>query len=66
MPWEAVFPRRVKRWLGYRTPAMTIGYARHAPEPHADDDAALVEASMVGMANRETEAMQALLKVVEA
>jgi hypothetical protein len=44
---------------------MTLRCAQDAPEPHADDDAALVEASMVGMANRETEAVQALLKVVE-
>jgi integrase len=57
---------RVQRWLGHRTPAMTLRYAQHAPEPHADDDAALVEASMVGVANREAEAVQALLKVVEA
>jgi hypothetical protein len=41
-------------------------YAQHAPEPHADDDAARVEASMVGVANREAEAVQALLKVVDA
>lgn len=57
---------RVQRWLGHRTPAMTLRYAQHAPEPHADDDAARVEASMVGVANREAEALQELLKVVEA
>jgi integrase len=57
---------RVQRWLGHRTPAMTLRYAQHAPEPHADDDAARVEASMVGVANREAEAVQELLKVVEA
>jgi hypothetical protein len=45
---------------------MTLRYAQHAPEPHADDDAARVEASMVGVANRETQAMQALLRVVDA
>jgi hypothetical protein len=45
---------------------MTLRHAQHAPEPHADDDAALVEASMVGVANREAEAVQELLKVVEA
>jgi hypothetical protein len=33
---------------------------------HADDDAARVEASMVGVANRDAEAVQALLKVVDA
>jgi integrase len=57
---------RVQRWLGHRTPAMTLRYAQHAPEPHADDDAARVEASMVGLANREAEAVQELLKVVGA
>jgi integrase len=57
---------RVQRWLGHRTPAMTLRYAQHAPEPHADDDAARVERSMVGVANREAEAVQALLKVVDA
>jgi hypothetical protein len=60
---------RVQRWLGrlgHRTPAMTLRYAQHAPEPHGDDDAARVEASTVGVANREAEAVQALLKVVDA
>jgi integrase len=57
---------RVQRWLGHRTPAMTLRYAQHAPEPHADDDAARVEASMVGVANREEQVVQALLKIVEA
>ena len=57
---------RVQRWLGHKTPAMTLRYAQHAPEPHATDDAARVEASMVGVANREAEAVQALLKIVEA
>jgi hypothetical protein len=44
---------------------MTLRCAQGVSEPHADDDAVLVEASMVGMANRETEAVPALLKVVE-
>jgi integrase len=57
---------RVQRWLGHRTPAMTLRYAQHAPEPHADDDAARVEASMTGLATREAEAVRALLKVVDA
>jgi integrase len=57
---------RVQRWLGHRTPAMTLRYAQHAPEPHADDDAAKVEASLVGVAGREAEAVRELLKVVEA
>jgi hypothetical protein len=42
---------------------MTLRYARHGPEPHANDDAARVEASMVGVANREAEAVQALLRI---
>jgi len=45
---------------------MSLRYAQHAPEPHADDDAARIEASMAGVANREAEALQELLKVVEA
>jgi hypothetical protein len=45
---------------------MTLRYARHAPEPHADNDVARVEASMVGVADREAQAVQALLRVVEA
>jgi hypothetical protein len=44
---------------------MTLRYAQHAPEPHADDDAARVEASMVGVAGHEEKAVQGLLKVVE-
>lgn len=47
---------RVQRWLGHRPPAMTLRYAQHAPEPHADADAARVEASMAGVAGREAEA----------
>ncbi|MGH7630160.1 MAG: tyrosine-type recombinase/integrase [Gemmatimonadales bacterium] len=57
---------RVQRLLGHRTPAMTLRYAQHAPEPHAEDDAARVEASMVGAADREARAVRELLKVVEA
>jgi integrase len=57
---------RVQRILGHRTPAMTLRYAQHAPEPHADDDAARVETSMVGAADHEARALRELLKVVEA
>lgn len=57
---------RVQRWLDHRTPAMILRYAQHAPEHHADDAAGRIEASMVGVANREVEAGQELLKVVEA
>jgi integrase len=56
---------RVQKILGHRTPAMTIRYAQHAPEPHADDDAERIEASMVGAADREAQAVRELLKVVE-
>lgn len=56
---------RVQRWLGHRTPAMTLRYAQHAPEPHADDDAARVEASMSGVVGREAESVRELLKVVD-
>lgn len=54
---------RVQRILGHRTPAMTIRYSQHAPEPHADDDAARIEASMTGAADRETQAVRELLKI---
>lgn len=45
---RAASSRHLQRLLGHRIPAMTLRYAQHAPEPHADDDAARVEASMVG------------------
>jgi integrase len=57
---------RLQRLLGHRTPAMGLRYAQHAPEPHAEDDAARVESSMVGAADREAQAVRELLKVVEA
>jgi len=57
---------RVQRLLGHRTAAMTLRYAQHAPEPHAENDAARVEASMVGAADSEAQAVRELLKVVEA
>jgi hypothetical protein len=45
---------------------MTLRYAQHAPEPHRDDDAAPIEASMVGVASGEAQAVHALLNVVGA
>jgi integrase len=57
---------RLQTILGDKTPAMTLRYAQHAPEPHAQDDAARIAASMAGSADRETVAVRELLKVVEA
>jgi hypothetical protein len=54
---------RVQSILGHRTPAMTIRYSQHAPEPHGDDDAGKIEASMTGAADREVVAVRELLKV---
>lgn len=62
---ESPLPR-LQRLLGHLTAAISLRYAQHAPEPHADDDAARVEAGMVGTANREAQAVRELLKVVEA
>jgi hypothetical protein len=46
---------------------MTLRYAQHAPEPHADDDdAARVETSMRGVASRDADAVQELVRVVDA
>ena len=57
---------RLPKILGHKTPAMTLRYAQHAPEPHARDDAARIAASMAGVADREAKAVHELLKVVEA
>ena len=54
---------RVQRILGHRTPAMTIRYSQHAPEPHGDNDAGKIEASMTGAADREAQAVRELLKI---
>ncbi|HYL29462.1 MAG TPA: tyrosine-type recombinase/integrase, partial [Gemmatimonadales bacterium] len=54
---------RVQKTLGHRSAAMTIRYSQHAPEPHADDDAAKIEASMTGAADREAQAVRELLKI---
>jgi len=34
--------------VGHRTPAMSLRYAQHAPEPYGDDADARIEASMAG------------------
>jgi integrase len=52
---------RLQKILGHKTPAMTLRYAQHAPEPHAQDDAAKIAASMA-----EARALRELIKVVEA
>jgi integrase len=57
---------RLQRILGHKTPAMTLRYAQHAPEPHAQDDAARIAASMAGQADREAQAVRGLPKAVEA
>jgi hypothetical protein len=57
---------RLQRLLGHKTPAMTLRYAQHTPEPHAQDDAAKIAASMAGSADRESKALRELLRVVEA
>jgi integrase len=57
---------RLQKILGHKTPAMTLRYAQHAPEPHAQDDAAKIAASMAGAADREAKAVRDLLKVVDA
>ena len=57
---------RDQKILGHKTPAMTLRYAQHAPEPHAQDDAAKIAASMAGVADREARALQELRKAVGA
>ena len=57
---------RLQKILGHKTPAMTLRYAQHAPEPHAQDDAAKLAASMAGVADRESKALLDLRKIVEA
>jgi len=54
---------RIQRIMGQKTPAMTLRYAQHAPEPHAQVDAARIAASMAGTADREARALRDLLKV---
>jgi len=57
---------RLQKILGHKTAAITLRYAQHAPEPHAQDDAAKIAASMAGVADREARAVRELLKVVDA
>jgi hypothetical protein len=52
---------RAQKLMGYKTAAMTLRYAQHAVEPHAQDDAARIAASMTGTADREARAVRELL-----
>jgi integrase len=49
---------RLQKILGHRTPAMTMRYARHAPEAHFAEDAARIGASLSGAVDPETEAVR--------
>ena len=58
--WLGVPLPRLQKLLGHKTPAMSLRYARHAPEPHGQDDAARIAASITGVADREAQAVRAL------
>ncbi len=49
---------RLQKLLGHATPAMTMRYARHAPEAYFVEDAARIAASLSGATDRETEAVR--------
>ena len=49
---------RLQKILGHATPAMTLRYARHAPEAFFAEDAARIAASLSGTADREAEAIR--------
>jgi integrase len=49
---------RLQKILGHATPAMTLRYARHAPEAFFAGDAATIEASLSGAVDREAEAVR--------
>ncbi len=57
---------RIQKIMGHKTPAMTLRYAQHAPEPHAQDDAARIAASMTGTADKEAKAVRDLLKPADS
>jgi hypothetical protein len=48
---------RLQKLLGHATPAMTMRYARHAPEAYFVEDASRIAASLSGAADREAEAV---------
>jgi integrase len=49
---------RLQKLLGHATPAMTMRYARHAPEAYFVEDAARIAASLSGGNDREAEAVR--------
>jgi integrase len=49
---------RLQKLLGHATPAMTMRYARHAPEAYFVEDAAWIAASLSGAADREADAVR--------
>ena len=49
---------RLQKILGHTTPAMTMRYARHAPEAFFAEDAARISASLSGAADREADAVR--------
>jgi integrase len=49
---------RLQKILGHATPAMTLRYARHAPEAFFTGDAAAMDASLSGATDREAEAVR--------
>ena len=49
---------RLQKILGHRTPAMTMRYARHAPEAYFAEDAARLSASLSGTVDPEAAAVR--------
>jgi len=49
---------RLQKLLGHATPAMTLRYARHAPEAYFAEDAARIGASLSGAVDREADAVR--------
>jgi integrase len=49
---------RLQQLLGHATPAMTMRYARHAPEAYFSEDAARIASSLSGAADREADAVR--------
>lgn len=49
---------RLQKILGHATPAMTLRYARHAPEAFFAGDAKVMDASLSGATDREAEAVR--------
>jgi integrase len=49
---------RLQKLLGHATPAMTMRYARHAPEAYFVEDAARIASSLSGATDREADAVR--------